>query len=139
MPQRIHEVMTPNPVSLPGTASVREAARAMRDQDIGDVIVVANHQIWGIVTDRDIVVRTVAEMRDPATTTLADICSHALTTVSPDDRIEQAVRLMREKAIRRLPVVAGHRAVGIVSLGDLARERDPESALGAISATPPNT
>ena len=139
MPQRIHDVMTPNPVSLPGTASVREAARAMRDQDIGDVIVVENNQICGIVTDRDIVVRTVAETRDPAATTLADICSYALTTVSPDDSIEQAVRLMREKAIRRLPVVAGGRAVGIVSLGDLAVARDPDSALGDISAAPPNT
>jgi CBS domain-containing protein len=139
MPQRIHDVMTPNPVSLQGTASVREAARAMRDQDIGDVIVIENNQICGIVTDRDIVVRTVAEARDPAATTLADICSHALTTVSPDDSIEQAVRLMREKAIRRLPVVEGGRAVGIVSLGDLAIERDPESALGEISAAPPNT
>jgi CBS domain-containing protein len=139
MPQRIHDVMTPNPVSLPGTASVHEAARAMRDQDIGDVIVLENNQICGIVTDRDIVVRAVAEMRDPAATTLADICSHALTTVSPDDSIAQAVRLMREKAIRRLPVVEGGRAVGIVSLGDLAIERDPESALGEISAAPPNT
>ena len=88
---------------------------------------------------RDIVVRTVAEARDPATTTLADICSHALTTVSPTDSIEQAVQLMRAKAIRRLPVVEGGQAVGIVSLGDLAVERDPSSALGDISAAPPNT
>ena len=138
MPQRIQDVMTPNPTSLPGTASVREAARAMRDQDIGDVIVLENNQICGIVTDRDIVVRTVAEARDPATTPLADLCSHALTTVSPEDSVARAVQLMREKAIRRLPVVAGGRAVGIVSLGDLAVERDPDSALGDISAAPPN-
>jgi CBS domain-containing protein len=139
MPQRIHDVMTANPVSLPGTASVHEAARTMRDQDIGDVIVIENQQVCGIVTDRDIVVRAVAEARDPAATTLADICSHALTTVSPEESVERAVQLMREKAIRRLPVVEGGRAVGMVSLGDLALERDPGSALGEISASPPNT
>jgi CBS domain-containing protein len=138
MPQRIHDVMTPHPVALSGTASVHEAARAMRDQDIGDVIVLEHNQVCGIVTDRDIVVRTVAEARDPASTTLADICSHALTTVAPTDSVEQAVRLMREKAIRRLPVVEDGRPVGIVSLGDLAVERDPDSALGEISAASPN-
>jgi CBS domain-containing protein len=139
MAQQIRELMTPNPVTLPGTASVHEAARAMRAADIGDVIVIENNQVCGIVTDRDIVVRTVAEARDPATTTLADICSHALTTVRTTDSIEQAVQLMRAKAIRRLPVVEGGQAVGIVSLGDLAVERDPSSALGDISAAPPNT
>ena len=138
MPQRIHDVMTPNPVALPGTTSVHEAARAMRDQDIGDVIVIENNQVCGIVTDRDIVVRTVAEAQDSATMTLADICSHALLTVTPTDSVEEAVRLMRTHAIRRLPVVEEGKAVGMVSLGDLAVERDPDSALGEISAAPPN-
>jgi CBS domain-containing protein len=138
MPQRLHDVMIPNPVTLPGTASVREAARMMRDHDIGDVIVIENQQVCGVVTDRDIVVRTVAEGQDPATTTLADICSHALLTVTPADSVEEAVRLMRTHAIRRLPVVEGGKAVGIVSLGDLAVERDPDSVLGEISAAPPN-
>ena len=138
MTQPIRELMTPNPVSLPGTASVHEAARAMRDQDIGDVIVIENHQVCGIVTDRDIVTRTVAGAQDPTATTLADICSHALLTVTPTDSVEHAVRLMRTHAIRRLPVVEGGKAVGIVSLGDLAVERDPDSALGEISAAPPN-
>jgi CBS domain-containing protein len=139
MAQHIREVMTPNPVSLPGTASVQEAARAMRDGDIGDVIVMENNRVYGMVTDRDIVVRTVAEAQDPATTTLADICSHRLLMVAPTDLVEEAVRLMRTYAIRRLPVVEeGGRAVGIVSLGDLAVERDPDSALGRISAAPPD-
>ena len=126
MAQQIRELMTPNPVVLPGTASVHEAARTMRDAEIGDV------------TDRDIVVRLVAEAQNPATTTLADLCSHALVTVRPTDTIEDAVRLMRTHAIRRLPVVEGGQAVGIVSLGDLAVERDPGSALGEISGAPPN-
>jgi CBS domain-containing protein len=137
MTQQIRELMTPNPVALPGTASVHEAATAMRDAQIGDVIVIENNEVCGIVTDRDIVVRTVAERQDPATTTLADICSHSLVTVMPTDSVEEAVRLMRTHAIRRLPVVEGGRAVGIVSLGDLAVERDPGSALGEISGAPP--
>jgi CBS domain-containing protein len=138
MAQHIRELMTPNPVVLPGTASVHEAACAMRDAEIGDVIVLEHNQICGIVTDRDIVVRLVAEAQDPATTTLADLCSHALVTVRPTDPIEEAVRLMRSHAIRRVPVVEGGQAVGIVSLGDLAVERDPHSALGEISAAPPD-
>ena len=138
MAQQIRELMTPNPVVLPGTASVHEAARAMRDAEIGDVIVLEHNEVCGIVTDRDIVVRLVAEAQDPATTTLADLCSHALVTVHPTDSLEAAVRLMRTHAIRRLPVVDGGQAVGIVSLGDLAVERDPHSALGEISAASPN-
>jgi CBS domain-containing protein len=138
MTQHIRELMTPNPVTLPGTASVHEAACAMRDQDIGDVVVIEHKQVCGIVTDRDIVVRTIAEAQDPATMKLGDICSHSLLTVKPTDSVEHAVRLMRTHAIRRLPVVDEGKAVGIVSLGDLAVERDPDSALGEISAAPPN-
>ena len=138
MAQHIRELMTPNPVSMPGTASVHEAARAMRDADIGDVIVIEHHQVCGIITDRDIAVRVVAEAKDPATTALADICSHSLLTVTPTDSVEEALRLMRTHTIRRLPVVEEGKAVGIVSLGDLAVERDPDSVLGEISAAPPD-
>jgi CBS domain-containing protein len=138
MAQSIRDVMTPNPVSIPATSSVAEAARAMRDANIGDVIVTKNNQICGILTDRDIVVRAVAEERDLAATKVADICSQELTTISPTDSVEDAIRLMRDKAIRRLPVVEGNKPVGVVSLGDLAVERDPHSALGQISGAPPN-
>lgn len=139
MAQQIRDLMTPNPVTMPGTASVSEAARAMRDAEIGDVIVIEHEQVCGIVTDRDIVIRTVAETQDPATTTLADICSHSLLVVTPADSVEEALRLMRAHAVRRLPVVDAGEAVGIVSLGDLAVERQPDSVLGKISAAPPNT
>ena len=141
MAQQIRELMTPNPVALPGTASCTEAVpgSAMRDARIGDVIVIQHDQVCGMVTDRDIVVRTVAERQDPATMTLADICSHSLVTVTPTASVEEAVQLMRTHAVRRLPVVEGGQAVGIVSLGDLAVERDPGSALGEISGAPPNT
>ena len=132
------DVMTAHPVALPATSSVVAAARTMRDSDIGDVIVVENGRICGMVTDRDITVRGVAEGRNISSLTLGDICSRQLTTLSPTDSVEDAVLLMREKALRRLPVVEGGKPVGIVSLGDLAITQDPHSALGNISATPAN-
>jgi signal-transduction protein with cAMP-binding, CBS, and nucleotidyltransferase domain len=136
--QTVREVMTLKITSLPMSASVREAARAMRDANIGDVLVVKNGNLCGIVTDRDLVVRAIAEGREPASTTLAEICSADLATVSPTDSIDHAVQLMRQQALRRLPVVENGHAIGIVSLGDLAQNRDPHSALGEISAAPPN-
>ena len=123
---------------LPGTASVHEAARAMRDADMGDGIVIEHTRVCGLVTDCDIIVRTIAEARDPATTTLADICSHPFLVVSPTDSVEKAVQLMGTQALRRVPMVEGGQPVGMVSLGDLAVERAPGSALGDISAAPPH-
>jgi CBS domain-containing protein len=134
----IREVMTPDPVTMPSDASVLEAARQMRDVGIGDVIVLENDRIFGILTDRDIVVRVVAEERDPEETRLAEVCSRELTTLSPDDSIDRAIEMMRAKAIRRVPVVQNGRPVGVVSLGDLAVDRDPKSVLAQISAAPPN-
>jgi CBS domain-containing protein len=139
MAQTIRDVMTPNPTTVPAKATVVEAARTMREADIGDVLVTENGgKLRGILTDRDIVVRVLADGLDPASTPVEDISSEVLVTVSPLDPVDAAIRLMREKAIRRLPVVDGDRPVGIVSLGDLAVERDPKSVLGEISAAPPN-
>ncbi len=138
MSQTIQEVMTPDPVALPANAPLSEAARQMKQRDIGDVIVLDNDKVCGVVTDRDIVVRAVAEDRDPAATTLGEICSRDLVTLTPTSSVDDAVRLMRERAIRRLPVVDDGRPVGIVSIGDLAVERDAESALAQISAAPGN-
>ena len=140
MAECIGDVMTTNPETLPESTTVREAAEAMRANDIGDVVVVDdNGKLSGILTDRDIVVRVVAEGRDPRTTRIGDIASRDLTAVSPDDPVDRAVQLMRDKAIRRLPAVDKGKPVGIVSIGDLALDRDPGSALADISAAPPNT
>jgi CBS domain-containing protein len=136
--QTIRDVMTLKLTALPMSASVRDAACAMRDANIGDVLVVDNGSLRGIVTDRDVVIRAIAEGREPSSTTLAHICSQELGTVSPTDSIDHAVQLMRQKALRRLPVVENGRAVGMVSIGDLAQNRDPQSVLGDISAAPPN-
>jgi CBS domain-containing protein len=138
MAQYLREIMTQHPLSLEASDSIVAAARTMRDGNVGDVVILEKGQIQGILTDRDIVVRALAEGRDPARTTVGEICSRELTVLSPTDSVGDAVKVMRDKAIRRLPVVEGGRPVGIVSLGDLAVERDPESALGGISAAPPN-
>ena len=134
----IREVMTPEPVTVATTTSLEQAARHMRDAGIGNVIVLEGEQITGILTDRDIVVRAVAEGWDPSQTPVGDVASRELTTIAPDETVDAAVALMRERSIRRLPVVESGRPVGIVSLGDLALERDPDSCLGEISAAPPN-
>jgi CBS domain-containing protein len=138
MAQSIREVMTPNPATVPATATVADAARLMREQHIGDVLVTDNSHIRGIVTDRDIAVRAVAEGKDPSKTKVGDIASTDLVTASPDDSIEDAARKMRDKALRRIPVVEGDQPVGVVSLGDLAMERDSDSPLAEISEAPPN-
>jgi CBS domain-containing protein len=138
MARSIRDLMNGNPISMPMTSTVAEAARKMRDADIGDVIVLEDSQLCGIVTDRDIVVRAIAEGRDPAKIKLGDICSRDMTTLSPTDTVDEAVRLMRDKAIRRVPVIENGTPIGIVSLGDLAVSQDLHSTLGHISAAPPN-
>jgi CBS domain-containing protein len=138
MSQSIADLMTRDPVTCPPDADIRTAAARMRDGDTGDVVVVEGEAVRGIVTDRDIAVRAVAEGRGPDTP-LADVLSGEVVTVAPQDRIEVVVDLMRERAVRRIPVVEDGRLVGIVSIGDLAIERDPDSALADISAARENT
>jgi CBS domain-containing protein len=138
MPQSIREVMTPNPVTIPADMSAADAARLMRDRDIGDVLLMDQDRVMGIITDRDIVVRAVAAGQDPANVTVGDICSKELHTVEHTATVEEVIELMRGKAVRRVPVMDGVCPVGIVSIGDLAIERDRESALGDISAALPN-
>ena len=110
----------------------------MRDEDLGAVLVTDGDRLRGMVTDRDIVVRSVSRGGDPERITVAGACSDELVTVGPDEDLAQAVELMREHSVRRIPVVDHGHPVGILSLGDLAMERDPESALGDISAARPN-
>jgi len=135
----VEDVMTRNPITLSESATVQEAALAMREADVGDVLVMRRGAVCGILTDRDIVVRFVADGGDPASTPLAEICSADLTEVRPNDPLDYAIELMRYRAIRRLPVVRDDKPVGILSLGDLAFARSPNSALADISAAPANT
>jgi CBS domain-containing protein len=136
--QKLRDVMTREPIVLDSSATVSDAARAMKARNVGDVLVSQNGMLCGIVTDRDIVIRVLAEdARTPGSRVLAEFCSENLECLSPDDEIGDAVRLMVEKAIRRVPIVEDGLPVGILSLGDLAMKRDRDSALGQISAAPP--
>lgn len=134
----VREVMTPDPVTVDITATAMEAARAMRDADVGSVIVLDDGVIGGIVTDRDITVRAVAEGADPKGITLGEICTPSPTTITPDTSCDEALEIMQAEAIRRLPVVEEDRPVGIVSLGDLSHDEEAGEALAEISDALPN-
>lgn len=138
MAQQIRELMTKDPKVLDINSSLADAARLMRDNDIGFVVVRDGDRVCGVVTDRDLVIRGLAEGGDPANTTLASVYSEDIVQVSVDDSVEKAISLMSDKAIRRIPVMEGSEVVGVVSLGDLAVERDPSSVLGQISSAPAN-
>ncbi len=136
MGQQVKDVMTEGPITLDRDASLVEAARLMRDRGIGDVIVVEGEDAEGIVTDRDIVIRAIAEGANPNTTRLGQVVTSDLTSVAPEDSVERAIELMREKTVRRLPVLDGGKPVGVVSLGDLAIQQDAGSILAEISKKP---
>ncbi len=136
--QTVKDVMTTHVVYLPSETTIAEAARTMREQDIGDVVVADDQTLTGLVTDRDIVVRAVAERYDPSTTTIGEIVSRDLITVRPEDTVHSAALLMRDRAVRRVLVCDDRGLVGIVSIGDLAEKIDPESVLGGISQAAPN-
>jgi CBS domain-containing protein len=138
MPRTIADVMTVAPMTVRPDATLVDAARIMREGDVGAIIVLDDAEVCGLVTDRDLVVRGIAEGRDPSSTQVSEVSSRDLTTVESSWPVEEAVRLMRERNFRRLPVVEEGKPVGIVSLGDLAVEREPESALADISAAAPN-
>ena len=140
MAQTLRDVMTADPTTLPADATVLEAAKLMRDEDIGNIIVLDGDSLAGIVTDRDLVIRAIADGADPAIAKVGDVCSRDLATLAPTDDVKKALKLMRERAVRRLPVVDGGRPVGIVSIGDLAVEtsQDTDKALADISAAPPD-
>lgn len=138
MARSVNEVMTHDPQTVDAGDTLAEAARVMREADVGPVLVLDGGRVAGILTDRDIVVRAVADGRDPQSTHVREACSADLVTLTPDQSIDDAVRLMREHDVRRLPVVQDGRPAGILSLGDLAVERDTDSALADISAASPN-
>ncbi|MER7440480.1 MULTISPECIES: CBS domain-containing protein [Micromonospora] len=134
----VGEFMTTRLVTMDGSDTLTAAAQEMRDMAIGDVVVTDGDNVVGIVTDRDITVRAVAENMNPATTRLNEITTKDVITVSQYDDAVSAADLMRTYAVRRLPVVQDGRLVGLVSMGDLAVEREPQSVLADISADDPN-
>jgi CBS domain-containing protein len=129
--EQVKNVMTKNPTSCDLSATVVEAAKVMASEDVGAVPVVKDGRLAGLVTDRDIVVRVLAEGRDPSSTTVGEIASSDLETLSPDDDLGTALRKMASSQVRRLPVVEGDQLVGIVAQADVARQGD-DSETGQV-------
>ena len=125
MPQSIRDLMTANPCSIDADQTVAHAAKMMRDEDVGLAPIVEGDKLIGTVTDRDIAIRVVAEGKDPQQTTVREIASTNIVTIDPQQDLDEALRLMAQHHVRRLPVVEeGGRLVGIVAQADVAREAD---------------
>lgn len=125
----IRDVMTPNPRTVKPDDTIQSAAQIMRDEDTGVVPVVQNGRAIGMVTDRDIVVRAVAD-GSQLNRPIREIVTSAVVSATPEMSTREASQLMSEHQIRRLPVVEGDRLVGIVSLGDIAVKEGKDSRSG---------
>ncbi|MGK2939936.1 MAG: CBS domain-containing protein [Solirubrobacteraceae bacterium] len=136
--QTAQDIMIRDPETVAPEAPLTEVAALMRDADTGMVPIVEGERLRGVVTDRDIVIRALAEGRDAEECAAGDICTAAAVTAAPGDDVSTIVRQMREADVRRIPVVQDQRVVGVISIGDLAIERDPTSALADISAGAPD-
>jgi CBS domain-containing protein len=134
---KVRDVMTAEPIVLQQDQSIANAAQAMRDNAVGAILVVDGDKLCGLVTDRDLVVRAVAESALPDSP-VGQVVSPDLIAVGADDDADDATRVMQANAVRRLPVMDNGRIVGIVSIGDLAVSRGEDSALADISAAEPN-
>ena len=138
MNAKVRDVMTPGPIGVDYYQSVGEAARTMRDWGVGAVLVVNDESLYGLVTDRDLVIRAVAEAKGPDEP-VGPLSSGNLIGVDADADASEAARLMREHAVRRLPVIEDGQVAGMVSLGDLALHDDPASALAGVSQAVANS
>lgn len=137
MADTVRDLLKGDPVTVEASATVQDAAKLMDEKDIGNVLVVENNEVQGIVTDRDIVVRVIAK-GDGADASVREAATTDLETIEPDASIDDAIQKMEQGNVRRLPVVEDGKPVGVISLGDLAQAKDKDSALAAISAASPN-
>jgi len=134
MAQSVRDAMTQDPRSIGQSASVVEAAQLMREGDIGSLPITDDEQLVGMITDRDITTRVVAEAADPKMTSVGDVYSRDLISVEPDEELEAALRLMARHQVRRLPVVENGRLVGIVAQADIARSEDEQKTGELVEA-----
>ena len=119
----IRNVMTPNPTTVEQSTPVAEVARLMKREDVGSVPVVESGRLIGTVTDRDLALRVLAEGKDPQSTKVSDVASTDLVTIDPQQSLDEALRLMAQHQVRRLPVVEEDgRLVGIVAQADVAQQ-----------------
>ena len=133
----VRDVMTPGPIGVDYWQSIGEIARTMRDWGVGAVLVLRNGSLYGLVTDHDLVIRAVAEARAPDEP-VGPLSSGNLVGVDANADADEAARLMRQHAVRRLPVIANGQVAGIVSLGDLALRDDHASVLAELSLATAN-
>jgi CBS domain-containing protein len=125
MGQSIKNVMTSSPCSIDADKSVAYAAKMMRDEDVGVAPIVEGDKLIGMLTDRDIAIRVVAEGRDPDQVTVRDVASKQVVTIDPQQDLDEALRIMAKHQVRRLPVVEEDgKLVGVVAQADVAREGD---------------
>jgi CBS domain-containing protein len=136
---KIRELMTPAPVAVAPSDPASEAAKAMREHGIGAVLVTDQGKLAGLVTDRDIAVRVLAQGRDPREVPVSEIASRDVAVIGPRDDTEDAARLIASRAVRRVPVVEDGVAIGVVSLGDLELAKRERTPLADVSAAPPGT
>ena len=133
MAKSVRDTMTADPRSIGASASVIEAARLMREEHIGSLPITDDEKLVGMITDRDITTRVVAEAADPKMTSVGDVVSRDLISVEPDEDLEEAVQLMASHQVRRLPVVENGRLVGIVAQADVALTlRENEQRTGEL-------
>jgi CBS domain-containing protein len=125
MGQIIKDVMTSNPCSIDAEKSVAYAAKMMREEDVGLAPIVEGDKLIGMLTDRDIAIRVVAEGRNPEQVKVADVASKQVVAIDPQQELNEALRIMAEHQVRRLPVVEEDgKLVGVVAQADIAREGD---------------
>jgi CBS domain-containing protein len=131
--RKIRDIMTRNPEVVRPDDKLQTAAMKMRELDVGVVPVCDGRKLRGMLTDRDIAVRAVAEGQDPRSVTVQDVMTPDVTYCMEDDSLEEVARIMKEEQIRRLPIVDNnHDLVGIVSLGDLAVDTGDEQLSGRV-------
>jgi CBS domain-containing protein len=123
---KVREIMTTELVAVPPSSSITDAARLMRDANIGNVLSMDQDRLVGILTDRDICIRVVADGRDTNASMVGDFMTRELFTGMPDWDVEDAADVMGEEQIRRLPIMEDGRLVGIISLGDIAVQPEEE-------------
>jgi CBS domain-containing protein len=125
MGQSIKDVMTSNPCTIDADKSIAYAAKMMRDEDVGLAPIVEGEKLIGMLTDRDIAIRVVAEGRNPDQVKVADVASKEVVTIDPQQDLDEALRIMAKHQVRRLPVVEEDgKLVGVVAQADIAREGD---------------
>ena len=129
----IQEVMTANPRTVTTAAPIADAAQVMKSEDVGVVPITDGDRLVGVITDRDVTIRVVAEGRDPQATTVGEIASRGLVSVDPQQPLDEALRLMAQHQVRRLPVVEEDgRLVGIVAQADVATEGGDDARVGQL-------